>query len=65
MAQVRFTVSDEAAAYLRWLGDEIVLEKTIDSVAKHILMQAISDIRRENKDREPNLAELLQRFPDT
>lgn len=62
--QTKFVLTEEARCYLRWLAKEVLLVKTEHEAAKHLLLQRIEMMRRENKGAEPSLAELKQLFSD-
>ena len=51
--QISFTVTDETAAYLRWLRT-VIPERTEDLVARHLLMRQVEEMRRKYGPTEPN-----------
>jgi len=55
---IKFTVSQETAAYLQWLAKNIVPEDTVDAVARHLVMQQIDGMRRANRKEEPAFSEM-------
>ena len=55
---VKFTVSQDAAAYLQWLAKNVVPEETPDLVARHLVMKQIEQMRRDHRKEEPSLGDL-------
>lgn len=58
MPQIRFTISKEAAGYLRWLSENVLFAGSIDQAARHLLMSRIEEIRREHMAAEPEAPSL-------
>ena len=54
MPQIRFTVTDEAVAYLKWLARNILFEKTEHDAARHLMMTRLEQSRREYRRDEPS-----------
>ena len=63
MSTIKFTVDGRAAAYLRWLSRNIVLEKSVDLVARHLVMQQIERLRRKYHRGEPPLEYVAEEPP--
>ena len=61
--QVKFTLTDDARGYLRWLGAEVLFLKTEHDVAKYLVTRQIEILRRENKGRDPSTADIRATFP--
>lgn len=57
-AQIKFTLSDDARAYLRWLARDVLFLKTEHDAAKHLLTRQMELMRRENRGHEPSIADL-------
>lgn len=55
---IKFTISQEAAAYLQWLAKNVIPEETPDLVARHLVMRQIEKMRREHRKDEPGLPDL-------
>jgi hypothetical protein len=56
---IKFTLSQDAAAYLQWLAKNIVPEETPDLVARHLVMKQIEKMRRaHHRKEEPPFSEL-------
>ena len=53
MPQISFSVTDEAAAYLRWLARNILFEKTENLAARHLMMYRLEEMRRQFRRDEP------------
>ena len=51
--QLKFTVSNEARAYLRWYARNILFEETEDLAARHLMMRGLEIMRREYRGSEP------------
>lgn len=58
MPQIKFTVSDEAVAYLRWFARNILFEKTEGDAARHLMMKQLEEIRRAHRKDEPSPEDL-------
>ena len=58
MPQIKFTVTEEAAAYLRWLARNVLFEKTENDAARHLMMVQIEKTRREHRKDEPSPEDL-------
>jgi len=46
--EVRFTVSTQLSGYLRWLSKNTVLGKSENDVAKQVLTDSLTRMRKEN-----------------
>ena len=55
MAEIRFTIPDHLGRYLDWLSRNIILEKSKNDVARHLLMGQIAQMRRAHHRDEPPL----------
>lgn len=55
---IKFTVTKEAAAYLRWFARNIVLEETEHDAARHLMMKQLEETRRAHRKEEPNPEDL-------
>lgn len=62
MPQIRFSVTHEAAAYLRWVARNILFEKSENDAARHLMMYRLEQIRHEHRRDEPG-PEDLATFP--
>jgi hypothetical protein len=51
---VKFTLSKEAVAYLRWYAKTVLLEETAEDAARHLLLKQIEAIRREHRKDDPD-----------
>ncbi len=58
MPQIQFTVTKEAAAYLRWYAREILFEKSENQVARHFMIHRLEEVRRQHRRDEPSPADL-------
>jgi len=58
MPQIKFSVSKELCAYLRWFAEDILSEASEHPAAKHLMMQGLEHSRRKHRENEPKLAEL-------
>ncbi len=58
MPQLRFSVTDEAAAYLRWLARNILFEKSEHDAARHLMMYRLEETRRQYRRDEPGPEDL-------
>ena len=56
--QLKFSVTDEAAAYLRWLARHVLLLKSEHDAAKHLMETRLEEIRRQHRHDEPMPGEL-------
>ncbi len=54
MADISYRISERTAAYLRWLSRNVIPEKTESLVARHLMMSAIEQMRREHGPPEPH-----------
>jgi len=61
--QIKFTVSKEAAAYLRWYANNVLMEETEDDAARHLMMKQLEKIRRTYRKDDPMPADLMP-LPD-
>ena len=59
MPQIKFTVTDEAAAYLKWLARNILFEKSEDGAARHLMMHRLEETRRQYRREEPGPDDLV------
>lgn len=57
--QVKFTISEQAAAYLRWFAKNILFESTEHDAARHLMMAKLEEIRRLYRKEEPSLEDLV------
>lgn len=57
--QIKFTVSKEAAAYLRWYAKNILMEETEDDAARHMMMKQLEKMRRAHRKEDPQAADLM------
>ena len=53
MPQIKFSVSDEAVAYLKWLARNIFFVKTEHEAAKQLMMHRLEESRRLHRRDEP------------
>jgi hypothetical protein len=60
VAQVKFTLTRETIAYLRWFARTILLETNEHDAAKHLMMKQLEATRRAHKNEEPAVDELLR-----
>ncbi|WP_375551153.1 hypothetical protein [Rhodophyticola porphyridii] len=60
--QITFTVTLEAAAYLRWLADNVLFEKSESLAAKHLMMDGLTRSRRKNMAEEPGVDHLVRDY---
>jgi hypothetical protein len=51
--QIRFSVSKEAAAYLRWYAKNVLLEDSEHSAARHLMQAQLEQMRRAHRKDEP------------
>ncbi len=58
MPQIKFTLSKEAAAYLRWFARTILLEDTEHDAARHLMMMQLEKMRRAHRGDDPSLNDL-------
>lgn len=56
--QIKFTVTDHAAAYLRWLAKNILFEATEHDAARHLMMTKLEEQRRLYRRDEPSQDDL-------
>ena len=61
--QVKFTLTDDARSYLKWLGGEVLFLKTEHEVAKYLVTRQIELLRRENRGSDPSIVEIRSIFP--
>ncbi len=62
--QTKFTLTEDARCYLRWLAKEVLLVKSGNEAAKVLLLRQIEAMRREYKGSEPPLAEMSKVVSD-
>jgi hypothetical protein len=65
MTQLKFTVSPEAIAYLRWYAKNILLEKTADDAARHLMMKQLEETRRAYRKDDPTPDDLTPSLPSS
>ena len=53
MPQISCSVTDEAAAYLRWLARNILFERSEHLAARHLMMHRLEETRRQYRRDEP------------
>jgi hypothetical protein len=56
--QIKFTLSQDAIAYLRWYAKNVLLEDTHHDAARHLLMKQLEEMRRTHRKDDPTSAEL-------
>lgn len=56
--QIKFTVTDQAAAYLRWFAKNILFESTENDAARHLMMSKLEDTRRLHRKDDPGPEDL-------
>jgi hypothetical protein len=56
--QIKFTVTAEAAAYLRWYARNILFEETEHVAARHLMMKQLEKTRRAHRKDEPSPEDL-------
>jgi hypothetical protein len=59
MIQLKFSVTEEAAAYLRWVARNILFEKDENAAARHLMMKELENTRRAHRRDEPGPEDLL------
>lgn len=57
--QIKFTISKDAAAYLRWYARNILMEETEDDAARFLMMKQLEKVRRAHRKDDPAAADLL------
>ncbi len=63
MPQIKFTVSDEAVAYLRWLAKHVLSEKNEHDAARHLMMRQFEKTRRKDRPGGPTSDEIKAFLP--
>lgn len=63
MPQIQFSITEEAAAYLRWYARQILFEKTEDLAARHLMMYRLEEIRQQHRRDEPSPDDLATPEP--
>tara|TARA_R110002051_G_scaffold112802_1_gene185490 strand:- start:808 stop:1032 length:225 start_codon:yes stop_codon:yes gene_type:complete len=58
VAEIKFSVSDQAEAYLDWMAREVLFVKTPSAAAKHLMMSQLEHVRRTHRHTEPSSADL-------
>lgn len=58
MPDIKFTVSEQAEAYLEWMAREILFVKTANAAAKHLMMCQLEQVRRTYRKHEPTPGDL-------
>ncbi|MCH7794378.1 MAG: hypothetical protein IH900_04460 [Proteobacteria bacterium] len=53
MPQIKFSVTNEAAAYLRWFARNILFESSENQAARHLMMTRLEETRRQYRRDEP------------
>jgi len=56
--RISFTVTKEAAAYLRWFARTILLEEDENDGARHLMLVQLEAMRRAHRDSDPSLSDL-------
>jgi len=56
--QIKFTVSEQSAAYLRWVAKNILFETTEHEAARHLMMTRLEELRRAYRKDEPSPEDL-------
>ncbi len=54
MPQIKFSVTKEAVAYLRWLARNILFESSEHQAARHLMMHRLEQTRRKYRQDEPS-----------
>jgi hypothetical protein len=57
--QIKFTVTKETAAYLRWFARHILFEDGHDAAARHLMMKQLERTRRKYRRDESNPTDVL------
>ena len=53
MATIKFTVTEEAEAYLLWYARNIIFEDTASLAARHMMMTRLEQVRHQRRPQEP------------
>jgi len=64
MAQISFTVTEEAEAYLLWYARNMIFEKTASVAARHLMMHRLAEVRASRRPSEPSPEDLVAREPE-
>ena len=59
MPQIHFTVTEKAAAYLRWYARNVLFEKSANAAARHMMLHRLEGLRHENRKSEPGHDDLI------
>lgn len=51
--QIKFTVTKEAATYLRWYAKSVLFEETEHDAARHLMMKQLEKMRRAHRKDDP------------
>ncbi len=63
MPQIKFSVTNEAAAYLRWYARNILFESSENQAARHLMMVRLEEVRRQYRRDEPSPNDLAATEP--
>jgi hypothetical protein len=61
--QIKFTVTAEAVAYLRWFARNILFEGSEHDAARHLMMRQLEETRRKHRKEEPSTDDLASMRP--
>lgn len=61
--QIKFTVTKEAAAYLRWFAKNVLIEEDEHDAARHLMMKELEKTRRAHRGDDPALADIPPILP--
>lgn len=56
--QIKFTITVESAAYLRWFAKNILLEDNEHDAARHLMLKQLEKTRRTYRKEEPDPKDL-------
>jgi hypothetical protein len=59
MPQIKFSVTDEAVAYLRWFARNVLFEKSENDAARYLMMKQLEKTRRMHRKDEPSPEDLV------
>jgi hypothetical protein len=62
--QVKFTVTAEAVAFLRWYARNILFEDSAHDAARHLMMRQLERIRRAHRKEDPTPEDLATTEPN-
>ena len=60
--KIEFTVTQEAAAYLSWLGRNVLLVKNEKEAAQKIVTDRIQELRSAHLAAQPDIATMLEAY---